>query len=64
MIRVLALVALFSASACIIVPARPYRAHRSAVRSGRVCKPSHYWDGSMCRHKGTGKGARKHDYVP
>jgi hypothetical protein len=26
------------------------------------CRPSHYWDGHQCRHKGRGHGARKHDY--
>ncbi len=25
------------------------------------CHPSQYWDGHQCRHKGKGKGARKHD---
>jgi hypothetical protein len=35
---------------------------RSAVKSSRPsCKPSQYWDGETCRHKGKGKGARKHD---
>lgn len=35
---------------------------KSAVKSARSsCKPSQYWDGEMCRHKGKGKGARKHD---
>jgi hypothetical protein len=26
-----------------------------------TCHPSQYWDGSQCRHKGKGHGARKHD---
>lgn len=33
-------------------------------RSGIVaeqCRPDQYWDGTMCRHKGKGSGARKHD---
>ena len=33
-------------------------------RSGVVverCHPSQYWDGTQCRHKGKGSGARKHD---
>ena len=35
---------------------------KSAVKSSSSsCKPSQYWDGEMCRHKGQGKGARKHD---
>jgi hypothetical protein len=25
------------------------------------CHPSQYWDGTQCRHKGQGHGARKHD---
>ena len=25
------------------------------------CRPSQYWDGEKCRHKGKGHGARKHD---
>ncbi|MBF5042404.1 hypothetical protein FGE12_08330 [Aggregicoccus sp. 17bor-14] len=29
--------------------------------SSKECKPSQYWDGETCRHKGKGKGARKHD---
>ena len=28
----------------------------------RKCPPSHRWDGNKCRHKGKGKGARKHDH--
>ncbi|MCI0572002.1 MAG: hypothetical protein L0Y66_14710 [Myxococcaceae bacterium] len=27
----------------------------------RECHPSQYWDGERCKHKGKGKGARKHD---
>jgi len=37
---------------------------KSAVKSASsrpTCKPSQYWDGETCRHKGKGKGARKHD---
>lgn len=29
--------------------------------SSKECHPSQYWDGDKCRHKGKGKGARKHD---
>ncbi|HUH04422.1 MAG TPA: hypothetical protein VML75_20645 [Kofleriaceae bacterium] len=25
------------------------------------CKPSQYWDGNQCKHKGKGQGSRKHD---
>jgi hypothetical protein len=28
------------------------------------CHPSQYWDGTQCRHKGKGQGARKHDGPP
>jgi hypothetical protein len=37
---------------------------RQSVKSSstrKECKPSQYWDGETCRHKGQGKGARKHD---
>ena len=37
--------------------AQPRRHHRRPA-----CSPSHYWDGHKCRHKGRGRGARKHDY--
>ena len=32
---------------------------RTVVR--KECHPSEYWDGTQCRHKGKGHGARKHD---
>jgi hypothetical protein len=58
---VLPLVALVSFSGCIFVrtPTKP-----SSQKSGMSrpdCHPSQYWDGEKCRHKGKGKGARKHD---
>ena len=34
---------------------------KSGVSSGGKCHPSEYWDGTQCRHKGKGSGARKHD---
>lgn len=34
---------------------------RSSNKKERDCHPSQYWDGEQCRHKGKGKGARKHD---
>ena len=43
-------------------PGSTSRASRS--NKGGKCKPSHTWDGEKCRHKGKGKGARKHDYKP
>lgn len=33
----------------------------SHAHKGRGCHPSQYWDGRQCRHKGKGRGARKHD---
>lgn len=35
----------------------------SALNSGgsQSCDNNQYWDGTMCRHKGKGHGARKHD---
>lgn len=51
----------FLSSSCIIHT--PRHGHkRQAVKKSKKCKPSHYWDGHKCRHKGKGKGARKHDY--
>ncbi len=53
-------------SGCIVVPRHGYfapshRAHQRAVSRGTVCPPSHRWDGYVCRHRGEGRGARKHD---
>ncbi len=54
----------FLSSSCVI----PIHGHsRKAVKGKKAkkskkCKPSHYWDGKKCRHKGKGKGARKHDH--
>lgn len=55
-------------SACVVHPHRSHhhrpkakkRHHKKQHR--KHCAPSHYWDGHKCRHKGKGKGARKHDY--
>lgn len=49
----------FSSSCIIHTPGHGHRRH--AVKA-KKCKPGHYWDGEKCRHKGKGKGARKHDY--
>lgn len=50
---------------CAIVPLpTKYGSGSSALSSSggkKQCKPSQYWDGGTCRHKGKGKGARKHD---
>jgi hypothetical protein len=49
---------------CIYVRDATHRASRSGVRSQSrpECHPSEYWDGDQCRHKGKGRGARKHDH--
>ncbi|MBZ4395950.1 hypothetical protein OWM54_28015 [Myxococcus sp. MISCRS1] len=39
---------------------RPSKSKKSKHNS-KQCHPSQYWDGDECRHKGKGKGARKHD---
>lgn len=57
--------ALFSLGGCIVhrnhveAPPKSKKSHGSSKR--RECHPSQYWDGDQCRHKGKGKGARKHD---
>ena len=58
--KALAVLALLTFSAmptsgCIILKTR------KAGVSKSECRPDQYWDGTMCRHKGKGKGARKHD---
>lgn len=42
---------------CVVTSGAPRRTH--AARP--ACHPSQYWDGMQCRHKGRGRGARKHD---
>lgn len=42
-------------SGCILLGTR--RSHVSTPQ----CREDQYWDGTMCRHKGKGSGARKHD---
>ena len=37
------------------------RTRKSELRTPE-CRPSEYWDGYQCRHKGNGHGARKHDH--
>jgi hypothetical protein len=48
-------------SSCII---HTHGRSKKAVKAkkSKKCPPSHYWDGKKCRHKGKGKGARKHDF--
>ena len=50
----------FVSSSCIIHA--PRHGHKKQAIKAKKCKPSHYWDGKKCRHKGKGKGACKHDY--
>lgn len=50
----LVVVALCSLEGCIVVR------DRTVVRE-RECRPSEYWDGTQCRHKGQGHGAHRHD---
>ena len=40
---------------CVVVD------RRTRALSTPKCHPSQYWDGSKCKHKGKGNGARKHD---
>ncbi len=44
---------------CIVV--RETTHYVTPKKARRDCHPSQYWDGEQCRHKGKGKGARKHD---
>jgi hypothetical protein len=62
----LAIAAAFLFSGCVLVPARMVPARsRMNVDSDRDdgCRPNEYRDGNICRHKGKGHGARKHDRV-
>jgi hypothetical protein len=52
---------LLAASGCVVHRHHPARTSRTVVVHKAGCKPSHYWDGYKCRHKGKGHGARKHD---
>lgn len=59
MLLLLPVVALLSSqTGCIVI-----RDRTTVVKPAKRkdCHPSQYWDGSQCRHKGQGKGARKHD---
>ncbi len=60
---VLPLMALVSFSGCVFVrtPAKSSKPSQKSGLSRPDCHPSQYWDGEKCRHKGKGKGARKHD---
>jgi hypothetical protein len=62
---VLSAVCAFALSGCVLV--KSDRKGTGSSRSGlsspgkKDCHPSQYWDGEKCKHKGKGKGARKHD---
>jgi hypothetical protein len=47
------------AGGCVMVEKRS-----RAFATTPACHPSQYWDGTQCRHKGQGSGARKHDGAP
>lgn len=55
LLMAIALVLCGPAAGCLVV--------EKHVRSqtAPACHPSQYWDGTQCRHKGQGHGARKHD---
>jgi hypothetical protein len=55
--------ALFSLSlgGCLITTRDHGHSRHSSANKGKSCHPSQYWDGTKCKHKGKGKGARKHD---
>jgi hypothetical protein len=42
-----------------IIQQRPAKQRKAS--KAKNCHPSQYWDGRQCRHKGKGKGSRKHD---
>jgi hypothetical protein len=54
---------LFSLGGCIVHPPPlivvPVKTKKSNLSAN--CDNNQYWDGEKCRHKGKGKGARKHD---
>lgn len=51
---------LIATPGCIYVRETRHVTH--SRKKERNCHPSEYWDGDQCRHKGKGKGARKHDH--
>lgn len=50
-----------SLSGCFVSSRGHNRGSGRHASKSSGCHPSQYWDGSQCRHKGKGKGARKHD---
>ena len=53
----------FMLGGCVLRPAHHHHGHKNQGSQARrpSCHPSQYWDGETCRHKGKGRGARKHD---
>jgi hypothetical protein len=63
---ILAITCVIFASGCLVhrhgyAPSRRGQAVVVREQPRPACHPSQYWDGSQCRHKGQGNGARKHD---
>lgn len=51
-----------TSGACIVHTNNHGHKHRKVKKRGKKrCHPSQRWDGRRCRHKGKGRGARKHD---
>lgn len=46
----------------LYLPGCIYVHDRYAPRHRRDCRPSEYWNGYECRHKGNGHGGRHHDH--
>ncbi|MBZ4419392.1 hypothetical protein [Myxococcus sp. RHSTA-1-4] len=61
LIPVLALVSLQGCIYHRVYKDSPPPKSKKSRLSSKECHPSQYWDGDKCRHKGKGKGARKHD---
>ncbi len=57
----LALLAPLTLGGCFVHTRNQGHGHGKAAKNSPGCHPSQYWDGEHCRHKGKGKGARKHD---
>jgi hypothetical protein len=56
-----ALFMLSTTASCIVHTRDRGHRHSKVKKKKKKCHPSQYWDGRKCRHKGKGKGARKHD---
>ena len=63
LLAILVAAAIFAPTTGCVLHTRPGHSHH-AVKGKKAkgkCKPSQYWDGKHCKHKGKGKGSRKHD---